>query len=468
MRANQLLAAFALLAAGFGAPAVAAPARAAAEEARPPFGVRDLVNLARISEIAVSPDGKRVAYTLRTTDMDANKVRTAIWLIETRKHNAANVRLTDLVANSSSAEWSADGRFLYYLSDRGGSMQVWRAAVGNALGETTEPLQITQLPLDVGSFRVSPKSDRLLVSLEVYADCADLACTKQRLDQAAHRPAHGMLYDKIFVRHWDAWSDGRRSQLFAIAIDAAGLAGGKPVNLTAGIDGDVPGKPFGGREYYAISPDGAQVAYSVRRGDRGEPWSTNFDIYSVAAGGGAPRNLTADNEAWDGQPAFSPNGSLLAYVATDRPGYESDRFHLMLLDLRTGQKRPLTQNWDRSIASFAWSKDGKTLFATADHLGQHPLWAIDASTGRAAAITGQGDVEGFDIAPNKVFFTLSDLKHPANLYEVGFGGGKPLELTHLNAAELANRELGEFEQFSFAGANEDNVFGYLIKPAGFK
>jgi dipeptidyl aminopeptidase/acylaminoacyl peptidase len=463
MRANQFITALALIAAGAAtAPSEAASTRTAAVEAAQPFSVRDLVRLERISDIAVSPDGKRVAYTLRTTDMEANKGRTAVWVLDTHKRNSSPVRLTDLAANSDSAAWSGDGQHIYFLSNRSGSSQVWR------VGLSGEPLQITNLPLDVGSFRVAAKADRLVVSVEVYRDCANLECTKQRLDAAAHSAAHGVLYDKIFVRHWDTWSDGRRSQLFAIALDEAGLANGTPLNLTAGIDGDVPGKPFGGREDYAISPDGQQVAFSVRAIPGGEPWSTNFDIYTVAASGGTPRNLTADNPAWDGQPAFSPDGSSLAYVATDRPGFEADRFHLVLLNLKTGTKRSLTQNWDRSIASFAWSQDGKTLFATTDHLGQHPLWAIDAKTGRAAAITGDGEVEGFSVGPKEIFYTLSNLANPADLYAVGFAGGKALALTHLNQLELAKRSLGEYEQFSFAGWNNENVFGYVVKPPNFK
>jgi dipeptidyl aminopeptidase/acylaminoacyl peptidase len=435
---------------------------AAAANASQPFSVQDLVRLERISDVAVAPDGRHVAYTLRTTDMEANKGRTGVWLLDTRKRTASALRLTDLAANSSSAEWSADGRFLYFLSNRGGSNQVWRIAPGES------PQQVTNLPLDVGSFRVAPKGNRLLVSLDVYRDCADLACTKLRLDAVAHAPAHGMLYDKLFVRHWDTWSDGRRSQLFAIALDAAGPANGTPLNLTAGIDGDVPGKPFGGREDYAFSPDGEQVAFSVRLGTSGEPWSTNFDIYRVPTGGGQPQNMTADNQAWDGQPAFSPDGKQLAYLAMDRPGFEADRFHLVLLDLKSGVKRPLTQKWDRSIASFAWSLDGKTLFATADHLGQKPLWSIDATTGLTSAITGAGQVEGFSVGPRQVFYTLSTLASPADLYAVGFVGGQARQLTHLNAAALAQRRLGEYEQFNFAGWNAENVFGYVVKPAEFK
>jgi dipeptidyl aminopeptidase/acylaminoacyl peptidase len=453
--------ALALLAAGAAVPSWSANARAA-PEAAPPFSVQDLVRLERISEPAVSPDGKHVAYTLRSTDIDANKGRTAIWLIETRKRNASPVRLTDLAANSSAPEWSADGRFIYYLSNRGGSNQVWRLSPG------AEQTQVTNLPLDVDSFRVSPKADRVFVSVEVFLDCATFACTKQRLDATARAAGHGVLYDRIFVRHWDSWSDGRRSQLFAIALDAAGSAQGAPVKLTGGLDGDVPSKPFGGREDFAVSPDGQQVAFSIRAVPVGEPWSTNFDIYIVEASGGTPRNLTADNPAWDGQPAFSPDGASLAYVAQERPGFEADRFHLVLYNLRSGAKRPLTQNWDRSIGSFAWSHDGKTLFAAADHLGQRPLWAIDATTGRASAITGDGQVEGFSVGAKKLFYTLGNLANPADLYSVGLDGGKPAQLTRLNQAELARRSLGEYQQFNFTGANNDNVFGYVVKPPNFK
>ncbi len=131
-------------------------------------------------------------------------------------------------------------------------------------------------------------------------------------------------------------------------------------------------------------------------------------------------------------------------------------------------KRPLTQNWDRSIASFAWARDGKSLFAITDHLGQRPLWAIDANTGRASAITGAGEVEGFTVGAARVYYVFGNLGEPADLYAVGFGGGEPGSSRHLNEALLAQRKFGEYEQFSFAGWNGENVFGYVVKPADFK
>jgi dipeptidyl aminopeptidase/acylaminoacyl peptidase len=446
-------------------------AAAGAPEPTQPFTIQDLVRMERISDVAASPDGKRVLYTERTTDLEANKGRTSIWLLDAGKRNAVSLRLTDGGPNSNAAEWSKDGKFIYFLSNRSGTNQVWRmSSVGTGpRGDTPVPdsTQVTNLPLDVGSFRVSPKSDRILVSVEVFLECADLACTKKRLDAASHAPATGALHTQLFVRHWDTWSDGRRSQVFAMSLSDGGVAQGTPVNLIGGL-GDVPGKPFGGKEDYEFSPDGTQVAFSVR-GTSQEAWSTNFDVYVVPADGAAmPKNLTADNKAWDGQPAFSPDGTQIAYVAMDRPGFEADRFHLVLLNLQTGVKRALTQNWDRSINSFSWGRDGKTLFATADHLGQRPLWAIDVASGRASAITGAGEVEGFSVGAAKVFYTASNLGGPADLYSVSFAGGKATQLTHLNQTLMEQRKFAEYQQFSFPGWNNENVFGYVIKPADFK
>jgi dipeptidyl aminopeptidase/acylaminoacyl peptidase len=446
---------------GWGVAAAAPLAAATAAPPAPPFSVSDLVRLARISDPAASPDGKHVVFTLRTTDMEANKGRTSVWMLDTGKRGAAPQRLNDGSDNSNAAEWSKDGRFVYFLSNRSGSTQVWRAAAGGPAS------QVTNLPLDVGSFHVAPKQDRIVVSAEVFPDCADLQCTKQRIDAKAHSAATGILYEHLMVRHWDTWSDGRRSQLFSLTLNADGVAGGNPVNISANL-GDVPGKPFGGREDFAFSPDGSQVAFATRATE-GEAWSTNFDIYLAPAdGGAAPRNLTADNAAADMQPAFSPDGSELAYVAQEHSQAESDRFHLVLLNLQSGVKRPLTSGWDRSIASFAWARDGKSLFATTDHLGQHPLWAVDVESGRASAITGAGAVESFSVAASKVIYAQSSLKSPADLFSVGFTGGRPAQLTHVNQALLEKRKFGDYAQFNFRGWNGENVFGYVVKPVDFK
>jgi dipeptidyl aminopeptidase/acylaminoacyl peptidase len=426
-----------------------------------PFSVEDLVRLNRVSDPVLSPDGKTVAFTVRETDMAANRGRTDLWALDLAAKGARPRRLTSHPENDSSAQWSADSRYIYFSSNRSGSSQIWRLNVGGGEAE-----QVTNLPLDVGSFKVSPNGMKLALSLEVFPDCATLACTSERLAATTASKASGMVHDRIFIRHWDTWSDGRISQLFMQALEN-GIAKGDPVSLSGSLDADVPSKPFGDATEYSFSPDSSRIVFTARLKGKSEPWSTNFDLYEVSTEGGELRNLTEDNKAWDMQPVFSPDGTLLAWRAMDRPGFEADRFHIVIADLKSGTRRALTQDWDRSVDSLAFSTDGKTIYAVTDHLGQHPLWAIDVKTGKPTMLTGPGHVESFSVGEREIVFSLANLKSPAELYAFTLRGGDLRDLPRMNAQALADVALGEPEQFTFVGANNETVYAHIVKPAGF-
>ncbi len=422
------------------------------------FTAADLVTLARISEPALSPNGRQLVFTLRETDLAADRGRSDLWLQDV-DDAAAPRRLTSSAENDGAADWAADGKGIYFLSSRSGSPQVWYLATAG--GEAT---QVTMLPLDVGGFRASPQGDRLLLAIEVFPDCSDLDCTKQRLDERKSAQQHGQAYDRLFVRHWDQWKDGRTSQLFSVAIEAGARATGKPVPLSAALDADVPSKPFGGRADYSFSPDGKQVVFAARIRGRIESISTNFDIWRVPAdGSAAPVNLTGDNPAWDAQPAYSPDGRLLAHLAMGRPGFEADRFQLVVRDAATGAIRFTTQDWDRSIGAFRFSADGRRVYAVTDHLGQHPLWSIALGDGSRQMLTQAGNVSEFSIARDRIVFAMQDLGAPADLYLIA-GRAAPRRLTETSATRLADVRFGAAAQFSFAGAGGEKVYGYAVKP----
>jgi dipeptidyl aminopeptidase/acylaminoacyl peptidase len=432
-----------------------------AAESKHPFTVQDLIRLKRVSEPVLAPDGRSVVFTLRETDVSANRGRTDLWSLDLALKGAQPRRLTSHPANDSSAQWSADGRHIYFASTRSGSNQVWR--LSNAGGEAE---QVTNLPLDVGSFKLSPNDAKLAVSVEIFADCKDFACSKSRLDAEEQNKASGMTHDRLFVRHWDTWADGRVSRLFAFTLNN-GRAEGDPVDLSGTLDADVPSKPFGDAAEYTFSPDSTKVIFTTKLKGSQEVWSTNFDLYEVSSEGGEVRNLTQDNPAWDTQPVFSPDGSTLAWRAMKRPGFEADRFHIMVADLKSGQRRALTDAWDRSVDSIAFSKDGKTLYATADNFGQHPLWAIDVKTGKPTMLSGPGNVDAFSVGEREVIFSLASLKSPSELYGLTIKGSELRELPRMNAAAFASINLGEPEQFTFAGANGETVYAYVMKPANF-
>jgi dipeptidyl aminopeptidase/acylaminoacyl peptidase len=427
------------------------------------FTVEDLVTMERIGTPAVSPDGSRVVYTVRSTDMAKNKGHTDLYLVDLRAANAKPQRLTSDATSSTDPEWSASGDAIYFLSARSGSSQVWRVSP-----EGGEPVQVTNLPVDVDAYRVSPTGERIAIGLSVFRDCADLACTKAKADAKEKDKATGQVYDRLFVRHWDTWADGRNAVLYSAPLDANGRVSAAPVSLSGSLDGDVPSKPFGDREEFRFSPDGKTVVFSVRIAGKSEAWSTNFDLYSVPASGGTPKNLTFDNKAWDTKGVFSPDGQTLAYLSMTRPGFEADRYHIVLLDLASGKKRNIAESWDRSPGSIQWTRDGKTLIADAEDIGQHKLFAIDVASGKVTALTNKGSIGGFDVRGDTVAFTQASLASSAQLYAMKLGQNNPVKLTDANTDKLADVRWGEYEQFSFKGANGDTVYGHVMKPWNYE
>lgn len=425
------------------------------------FTANDLASLNRLSDPVASPDGARIAYVLRETDFEANRGRTSLWIVDAAGARAP-ARLTDDEGNDSQPQWDHSGENVYFLSTRSGSSQVWRApAAGGA------PAQASDYPLEIENFRLSPAGDRLFFTASVYPDCHDLQCTKERLSGAKEAQESGALYDNLFVRHWDAWKDGRRSALFADRIGAAGAAAGEPVKLTAGLDGDAPPKPFGGRETFAVSPDGAEVFFTLRIAGRNEPLSTDLDIWRVPADGSAPPRLVSEGrDGTDTSPAVSPDGKRLAWLSMRRPGYESDKTDLVLMDLASGETRNVTAAWDRSVSDFAFAPDGAAVYASASDTGTHPIFKVALDTGAVSSVTAGRYAFSPLIAGDRLVYVEQSLAAPADLYAVPLAGGAPVRLTAVNAEKLDGIEFGAYEQFSFKGAGGATVYGYAMKPSG--
>ncbi len=419
-----------------------------------PFSVQDMLAMDRISDSRVSPDGKWVLFNVRETDLKANRGRTDIWLVGT--DGSGLRRLTSHPAADFSARWSPCGKCVFFLSTRSGSSQVWRIKIDGGEAE-----QITHLPLDVGNLIVSPAGGILGVTMEVFPG-QSIEDTVQKLEEIEKRQATGRLYEKLFVRHWDTWSDGRRSHLFVVPI-----GGGEAVDVMPSMDADTPSKPFGGPEEIAFTPDGEGLVFTARDVGREEAWSTDFDLYYAPVdGSAAPRCLTEANQAWDTMPVFSPDGKTLAYLAMERPRYEADRFRVVLKPWPEGKERVLTEAWDYSVASFCWSPDGTMILASAPNKGQVSLFAIDIQTGKAEMIVALGTVNGFAPAGDGIVFERDTLKSPVEIYFIAPGSAERA-VTEINKAKLAAALQGDYEQFTFKGWNNETVYGYIVKPADF-
>ena len=409
----------------------------------------------RIGDPQVSPDGKWVAFSVRATDYDANRGRSDVWLASI---DGSSVRqLTTHPENDSDAKWSPDGRWIYFMSTRGGSAQVWRIAPGGG-----EAQQVTNLDTDINGYKLMPDGKRLVLAIDVWPQARTLAESIQRDESKAKSKVKAHATEQLLYRHWDTWEDGKYSHLFLWSSDR------DVRDLTPGLVTDTPIHPFGGMEQVAISPDGKLVAYVARVGGREIAWTTNTDIFVVPTDGRKRTlNITADNKAYDFDPVFSPDGKTLAILQMKRPGFEADRQRVSLYDIASKRVRVLTEQWDRSAGEPVWSRDGKTIYTSTDHIGNHALFAIDVASGKVKPLVEKGTNFALRVAGDRLVFAKDTLKSPVELFTMKPDGSDVRQLTRLNAERVAKIRWGEYEQFSFKGAKGDTVYGYVIKPAGY-
>ncbi len=422
-----------------------------------PFSVHDMLAMDRISDPQVSPDGKLIVFTLRKTDLDANRGRTDLWIVQSSGENLR--RLTTHPASDYNPRWSPCGKVIWFLSTRSGSSQVWRIRIDGGEAE-----QFTDLPLNASNLIVSPAGGKIALTIEVFPQKGCPYSTKEKLDEIAQKKETGRIYDSIFIRHWDTWEDGRRSHVFVVNCKDKKL-----VKLMKGMNADTPSQPFGGPEEITFTQDGKGLIFTAKDVGEKEAWSTDFDLYYVPVDGSKkPECITEKNKAWDTTPVFSPDGKTLAYLAMARPGYESDRFRVILKSWPDGKEKVLTEDWDRSPSSLCWSDDGSTIYSTASNIGQRSLFAIDIKTGKVSTLVKKGSVSSPSDTGNRIVYGMNNMSSPVEIYSVKKDGSEVKPITQINAGKVSLARMGEYEQFTFKGWNNEIVYGYVVKPADFK
>ncbi|NIM51212.1 MAG: prolyl oligopeptidase family serine peptidase [Gemmatimonadales bacterium] len=440
------------------APAVVLlPSRASAQAAGRPLQVDEFLTLDRVSDPQISPDGRWVLYTVTTTDLDANSRSSDIWLQSV--DGGEPRRISDDRRGGAQARWSPDGETVAYVTTRGGTPQV---RLYTAARRRTRPL--TSLSTGASGVIWSPTGTHLAFVSRVYPDCPDDQCNARRLEEVAQRASEARVYEHLLYRHWTVWEDGRRSHLFVVPA-----SGGDPVDVTAGKDYDVPVPPFGGSSDYAFLADGQALVFATKQGTD-EAWHTNSDIYQVALDGGEPRNLTAGYLGAEQHPAPSPDGSTLAFLSQERPGFESDRWRLMVLDLATGRVRELTQDFDRWVADYQWLRNSREIVFTAEDRHRNVIYRTDLS-GRVRELLRWGNSSQLSVGGDSTILAfVNDAVHrPPQVYLWTIGAsGSPRRLTDLNAAVLGEVVMHPAQEISWVGADGNTVLGMLVRPPQFR
>jgi dipeptidyl aminopeptidase/acylaminoacyl peptidase len=417
--------------------------------AAPDFTAKDLHSLKRLADPQISPDGKWVLYQQTTIDLGKSR-NTDLYLVSAT--GGASRPITSHPKTDAQGRFSKDGNEIAFLSSRDGSSQVYLLNLNGG-----EARQVTHLSQGVSNFRWAT-ANKLAVISDVHPECTGSdfdACTKKKMSE---KNASIRVYDKLFVRHWDTWEDGLRSHVLWVDVKT-----GEATDLTPG-DEDVP--PYPGPDDFDVAPDGSEVAFG-RNDDKDESASTNSDLFVTPASGGAAKKFGAA-PGFDGLPRFSPDGSMIAYHAQMKAGFESDRWRLMVYDRKTGATRNLSEPFDRSVDEIAWSPDSKTIYFTAGDGPMNPLFAIPASGGTPRKVA-DGHLTQLSISKDgaKAIMALDSLQKPADVVSVDLASGKISRLTDTNDAALANFALLPSESVTYTGSLGKTVQAWITKPANF-
>ncbi len=481
-------------------------------EPKHPFTFENMMDLKRVGEPIVSPDGKWVAFSVVDVDLAADKKTPHIWIVPTAGGKEREI-ISDQDADRP--RWAPDGKRFAFVSIKEGGSQIWIADFDPAAGTVTGVHKLTSIATEADGELWSPDGKNILFKSDVYPECDEQAdvqeCNGKNVEEHKKSKVKALIFDHLLYRHWNAYREGKRTHLFVVPVSSEGavIAGQlpdlTPRDLTPG-DYDAPVFSLGGQDDYAFSPDGQEICYTSNH-DPEPAISTNNDLFTVRVNFpadatsaqilAATKDITAENKASDSTPLYSPDGKYIAYRAQQQPGYESDRFRLMLYDRRTGEKKDLTDDFTQWVGSFVWAPDSKAIYFASEHKRHSLIYAVSTtpvtSSNRAEpdylrrslvpgynddlAIMPDGKTLVFSrmsiAAPNEIYSAdASGEGCPARTGEVDSGKencslNQDWALTHVNDALLSRVEMPPAEPFWFTGAHGDKVEGFLVKPPNF-
>jgi dipeptidyl aminopeptidase/acylaminoacyl peptidase len=481
---------------------LATPVLAQTPSQKHPFTFEDMMKLKRVGAPVPSPDGKWVVFDCVDVDLEANTRISHLWIVPAS--GGESRRLNQTPNHEERPRFSPDGKRVIWTSKATDPTQIWMCDFDSGNGVLVgKPHQLTDISTGADGAVWSPDGKNIVFVSAVYPDCKDDACNKQRDEELKKSKVKAKIFSRLFYRHWSAFTEFKRSHLFVIDVEhASGLlppsaqAGGsrysEPRDLTPG-DHDVPPFNLGGQDMYAISPDGQEVAYTSNI-DEVEATSTNNEIFLVPISGGTAKKISTSPGA-DTTPLYSPDGKYLAWRSQARAGFEADKWRLLVQDRQSGKTGDLTETFDRSVGNFVWYGarmfvityedygDAKIGLASVDGFNHEAhVFASTGNISRPNAFEISGHVDDLIISTANgadfVFYTRATIGAPAEIWRLNVGRGNgedvfvpppsmPESVTHMNDALLSQIDMQPLEPFTFKGANNDDVQGFMVKPPGF-
>lgn len=456
-----------------------------------PMEVADLFRFKRVADPQISPDGKRVVYQITTVNLEENKSSTNLWVADTDGKTPPK-QLTTTTKKDSHPRWSPDGSSILFESNRSGESQLWIIDLNGG-----EARQLTNISTGTSNGIWSSDGSHIAFVSTVHPEFSDKpfkesdALNKKKIDEAAKSPVKAKVFTRLFFRHWDSYVDDKRNHLFVIqSPDHKGEEFPEPKDVTPGDRDAYPtSTTFSVGDEFVFSPSGKFLVFTAPP-ERDEAWSTNYDICRVSIDGGKFETLTTTNKAADGSPRFSPSGGKLAWRGQKKPGYEADKWDLMVVSVDADgafvdKVQNLTAHLDVSLHSLVWAnRDSRQIVFTSDDDTGTATYLVHSHNGTVERfhwdrnLHGTISAIGFDLSGtrkplNRAIFSFAKIDAPPEVYmapERNWEEEKPVppptNISQANAKQLAEINLSQPESVKVPVAGAEMQM-WLLKPPGF-
>src|ERR1051325_11150923 len=415
------------------------------------YTIEELLKVRRVPDPQLSPDGKRVAFTVGDVNFDGNRVVNQIYTVSI--DGGSIKQLTSGDRSSSAPRWSPDGKKIAFTT----GSQVW---VMDNDGDDKQ--QVTKISTGAAAPVWSPDGKWIAFTSDVYPDCNNDECNKKRDEQAESSKVKAHIITRLLYKHWDEWRDLKRTHVFVVSSK-----GGTARDLTTG-DFDSPPYAAASGVDYAFSPDSTEIAF-LRNPDKVEAISTNSDIYVMPLASGPAKDITVRNHGYDAGPVYTPDGKFILYRSQATPGFEADRWRLMAYNRATGTSVELTRGFDLQVDELVVSPDGNTIYFTANDRGKSPIFRIPITGGVPQKVLADVFAGSLHLTPDgRTFvFSSSTMSSPTEIYRANADGSGLTALTSVNADLMQRANLKSAEEIEWTGAVGKKIHGYIVKPNNF-
>lgn len=424
------------------------------------FEIEDLYKLKYISDIDLSHTNDKIIYTLTSHNLKEGKSNSDIYIMNLRERSSK--QLTYFKGADFQARFSPDGNNIYFLSNRIGSIQIFKLPLQGG-----EPIQLTNLSTGISDLVVSPKGKYIAFTTKVFPECGDNdECNKNLNEKIEKGPIQAVLADELLFRHWDEYSEGRRSHIFILNTETNEIK-----DVTLG-DFESPIFTLGGMINYDFSPDEKELCFASNRDKSStisQATTTNSDLLVVNLETLETTNITKNNLAWDGSPRYSPNGKYIAYRRQSKPGYESDLFQLALYDRLNKTSKIISVNFDNWVNDFVWSSDSKSIYFTAEEKGGTPIYKIDVQSQKITKILEANAIDNFVVSSNeqKIYLIRRSTGEPSALYEYDLKSTKLTRLSFDNKKLEEEVDIRPAESYWATSKDGTRIHYFMVKPHNF-